>query len=78
MYSPRITWSTVEAGWPTEGWHMYSPESESLADWTRRKETVMSPFSVIWLTPPRGESYVIDCKTKVVVTSVKSFYCLVR
>jgi hypothetical protein len=37
----------------------------------------MSPFSVIWLTPPRGESYVMDCKEKVVIDVENSYKCFI-
>ena len=39
------------------------------ARWTRRKEAVVSPFSVIWLIPPLGELYDIGWKKNILVIS---------
>ena len=50
------TWTLALARLPTDGWQEYVPESAMVERWSRRKDDVVEPFSVIWLTPPRGES----------------------
>lgn len=42
--------------------HLYSPVSVDLARWISKYDVVMSPFSVITDTPPRGLSYDISCE----------------
>ena len=60
------TWlATVEAGvhkpkhWEVKKKHKTDSgdmrHDTHLAGWTRRKEAVVSPLSVIWLIPPRAE-----------------------
>ena len=56
IYLPLSMWTLTETVSPRLGEHEYVPESEGIACWTTRKLAVMSPFSVITLTPPRGES----------------------
>jgi hypothetical protein len=47
------------AGLALEGSHVYSPVSEGIAFWMRRRLVVTGPFSVTRLMPPRGESKLI-------------------
>ena len=53
---PLSTCTFTETGFPIAGEHVYIPASEGRASWTTKKLDVISPFSVITLTPPRGES----------------------
>ena len=53
---PLSTCTLTETAFPIAGEHVYVPASEGRASWTTRKLAVISPFSVITLTPPRGES----------------------
>ena len=79
--APLITWTLVPAGPPTLGWQRYAPESETLARWISRKEAVVSPFSVIWLTPPRGESYEMAWGTyavKLLWSIFQPYHCVSR
>lgn len=55
-----VTFATL----PTLEWHAYWPESVTRAVITIRVDTVMSPFSVIRLTPSRPELWDMGCKKK--------------
>lgn len=54
----------IVSGLAFVGLHVYFPESGSLARCISKFEIVMSPFSVITETPPRGESKLITYKKK--------------
>ena len=64
-FLPLSTCTFTDTALPIAGEHVYIPASEGRASWTTRKLAVISPFSVMTLTPPRGESYDIICKEKI-------------
>lgn len=53
---PFRTWTLMPTGVAFDGEQTYFPLSFDFARWIKRYEVVTSPFSVITLTPPRGES----------------------
>lgn len=53
---PFKTWTLMPIGVAFDGEQTYFPLSFDFARWIKRYEVVTSPFSVITLTPPRGES----------------------
>lgn len=57
--SPFSTCTVMFAGDALEGLQSYRPESESCAFWMSSEQVVSSPFSMMTVTPPRGESYPI-------------------
>ena len=61
-FLPLSTCTLTDTALPIAGEHVYIPASEGRASCTTRKLAVISPFSVMTLTPPRGESYDIICK----------------
>lgn len=56
IYLPFNTCTITVRGFAFEGLHVYFPESGARALCMSKYEVVMSPFSVMTLTPPLGES----------------------
>lgn len=53
---PFSTCTLTVSGFACDGEHVYLPESDILARCISKYDVVISPFSVITDTPPRGES----------------------
>lgn len=55
-YLPLSTWTITILLFALDGLHWYCPESDGLAPFINKNDVVVSPFSVITVTPPLGES----------------------